>query len=194
MKQTEKLDIILKKLYDYRYDGQYYKIDLIFSEKKIEYQGEETFILAKRLEDDGLVQRAGNISTSVRLTSHGIDYCENDSYTYSGSSVMTNNYNLTISNSPNAILNNQSPNSIFITGDLNKLSTTIDQIRETILNDESIGKEKKLDIQHSLTQITNELKEGELKKESVKKFLDKTSKISSIGSFLLNLMRLIIGV
>lgn len=150
--------------------------------------------MAKRLESDNYIERPGNISKAVRLTSYGVDYCESDSYTYSGRSVITNNYNLTISNSPNAVLNNQSPNSLIISQSSAEIHKILEQISEALKNDLTIDSGTKSIIQSSITEMDAEVKAGQITKNSLKKFLDKSSKVSSIGSFIINLIRLISGI
>jgi len=47
---------------------------------------------------------------SAKLSSHGIDYCEGDSYTYSGSAIINNNYHISVENSNATTIVSQSEN------------------------------------------------------------------------------------
>lgn len=110
MKQVEKLDLILKGLYDIGKDS-YVSIIRIIEENSIPVETrDELFRLAKRLESDNLIKPIyTRCDVSARLTSQGIDYCECNSYTYNGAAIITNNYNINVENSSStAIVTNSS--------------------------------------------------------------------------------------
>lgn len=52
MKQSEKLDLILKFLYEKKFDRKYYEISKALSEYGINVKSDEEYALGKRLEQD----------------------------------------------------------------------------------------------------------------------------------------------
>ncbi len=112
MKQSEKLDLILRFLYDRKFDGYHYNLSGILEENGINSNLDEAFALGKRLERDGLIEGFGTEEggMSVCLTTDGIDYIENDSYSNKGHSIITNHYNYSISDSNNTNIVHDSSN------------------------------------------------------------------------------------
>lgn len=96
MKQKEKLDLILKRLYQNRHTkNSYLSIYAILQELCIYESDEEARTLATRLKDDHMVDA---ISTrggvELKITSYGIDYCEEDSYSHAGIPAVALNYTI----------------------------------------------------------------------------------------------------
>jgi len=107
MKQTEKLDAILRNAYaaylEHKSMG-YFDISELLAEAGVEVPFEENFALGKRLEAEGLVRLIGSKSgVSIELTSYGLEYCESESHSQPSVPLIqiTNNH---ISNSPQANL------------------------------------------------------------------------------------------
>lgn len=99
MKHKEKLDVVLRGLYRYRFDGKYYPILQILEEQGLTYDINEPRHIAKRLNEDGYVKMvATKDRTSVCITSKGVEYCEQDSYALPGNSIV-NIYNIDSTNS-----------------------------------------------------------------------------------------------
>ena len=112
MKQVEILDLLLKGLYQEKKDD-YHSFCMIIQKYNIQVKTiDELSRLAKRLEKDSLIgkPRFTKNDISARLTSYGIDYCEGDSYTYKNSAIIHNNYNISIENSSDTTIVNQSDN------------------------------------------------------------------------------------
>jgi len=105
MKQKEKLDLILRNLYQYKYDGFHHSIYQACLDENLQVvHVDEIKTLAHRLDDDGLIYATHMMNDSqAKLTSQGIEYCEEDSYTYSEKSLITNNYNIKVDNSVNVL-------------------------------------------------------------------------------------------
>jgi hypothetical protein len=99
MKHKEKLDKVLYLIYPHRYSGSQYLISEIMSEGGITYDDNEPRVIAKRLQEDGLIKAIFTFDGAyVNLTSRGIEYCEEESYSYPEKAVI----NLfSINNSPN---------------------------------------------------------------------------------------------
>jgi hypothetical protein len=111
MKQSKMLDLILKRLYNYKHDGTYYSITEILQNYGLNPTFQEVFTIGKRLEADGLIDFLGHPDDVLgQLTSTGIDYVEEDSYTSRGKAIINNNYNISIANSPHSTVINQSSN------------------------------------------------------------------------------------
>lgn len=102
MKQKEKLDKILFYLYKHKFNGSSYDVAGILEENKIDFDINEPRAIAKRLESEGLVKALFSFDgTYVELTSSGVEYCENDSFSSRGKSVVNI---FSISNSPNSVI------------------------------------------------------------------------------------------
>ena len=111
IKQSEKLDLILKGLYKFKDTGKYYSLVSICNAMNISLAIDEWNRLAHRLKNDGYVKTIFHHSDcSLQLTTYGIDYCEQDSYTYSGNAIITNVYNINVKNSSNTNIVSHSDN------------------------------------------------------------------------------------
>ncbi|MBJ6118989.1 hypothetical protein JAO76_12345 [Pontibacter sp. BT310] len=185
MKQFEKLDLILRELYKYKNDGKYYSIEHICYSLNIPLDSSlEINKIAHRLKDDGFINAMFRLNDCMaELTSYGIEYCEEDSYSYSGHSIITNNYSISIVNSPNANIVNQS-NNVTITQNIGEVTQAIEKIRETIATDYTIEKERAAEILECLNEIQESVKENKRPKFAIKSLFDMTSGISSIASWL----------
>ncbi len=81
MKQSEKLDLILKELYKHKYDGKYHSIADAFLLRKIPINiYVELRSLTQRLKDDGFIKVVFQRDDCFgELTTSGIEYCEKNS-------------------------------------------------------------------------------------------------------------------
>lgn len=188
MKQSEKLDLILRELYKYKNDGKYYSIRRICETLNIPL---DSFIelnkLAHRLKDDGFIDPMFiRNDCSAELTSYGIEYCEENSYTYSGHSIITNNYSISIVDSPNSNIVNQSSN-VTITQNISEASHAVKKIRETIALDNTIDENKAVEILECLNEIQDNLKYNQKPKFAIKSLIDISGGISSISSWVTTL-------
>lgn len=188
MKQSEKLDLILRELYKYKNDGKYYSIGWICQTLNIPL---DSFLelnkLAHRLKDDGFINPMfTHNDCSAELTSYGIEYCEENSYTYSGHSIITNNYSISIVNSPYSNIVNQSSN-VSITQNISEAGQAVEKIRETIALDTTIDKEKAAEILDCLNEIQDNLKNNQKTKFAIKSLIDLAGGISSISSWVTTL-------
>jgi hypothetical protein len=96
MRQSEKLDTILKYLYERRDTRVEYSISSILEELGIATNDAEMARLADHLRTDGHIE-LNNLSAKLKkakITSKGIMYSEGDSYTHKGQTV-THNGNAT---------------------------------------------------------------------------------------------------
>lgn len=193
MKQHEKLDLILKALYHYKHDGKFYSLISLCNTNDIPIVNEaELKMLAHRLKEDGYINASFTKGdTRVSLTTHGIDYCENNSYTYNGKSLINNNYNLTISNSPNANIVSGSTNvSIQITN-YSEIKNKINEIKEAIQNSKELTQDNRQDLVECLDEVETNINAGKKPKFSFKTLLELGSNFSSISSLLVDLGQLL---
>jgi hypothetical protein len=112
MKQSEKLDLVLRGLYEHKDDGLYWPISDFLKAIGFQPKFEELWRLAIRLRDDNYVQDPISDVQDVlcKITSYGIEYCEESSYTYVGKSIITNNYNISIGENKNLSVVSDSQN------------------------------------------------------------------------------------
>lgn len=158
MKQIEKLDLLLKGLYEEGKDD-YFSLGIINNKLKIQIETiEELRRLAKRLENDGLI---GNTfftrnDISARLTSYGIDYCESDSYSYSGSAIINNTYNINVENSSDTTIVSQSEN-IEIHISKNEIESELNKIIKSILSETNILHNIQQNLVNQINSLINKL-------------------------------------
>lgn len=184
MKQSEKLDLILKALYNWKNDGKYYSISWICETHKIPIDSVlELNKLGHRLKDDGYINTMfTHNDCKAELTTYGIEYCEEDSYSYSGHSIINNNYSISIVNSPNSNIVSQSSN-VTITQNFSQASEAVEKIREAVATDNSIDKEQASEILDCLNEIQNNLQNNKKPKFAIKSLIDIAGGISSISSW-----------
>lgn len=183
MKQSEKLDLILRELYKYKNDNRFYSIEDIFHTLNTPLDSlYETINLGERLKDAGFINAVfTNEGCVAKLTSYGIEYCEENSYTFTGHSVITNNYS--IFNSPNANIVSQS-SSVTITQNVSNINESIEKIRETVMTDTTIDRNKATEILDCLNEIQEAIKNNQKPKFAIKSLLDIAGGISSIASWI----------
>lgn len=185
MKQSEKLDLILRELYKYKNDGKNHSLGFICQSSNIPIDSDiEFYKLANRLKKDGFISASFTHNDCFAdLTSYGIEYCEENSYTYKGHSIITNNYNLSIVNSSNVNVVNESTN-VTISQNINEANQAIENIKKIIATDNTIEKEKVTEILECLNEIQESLKNNQKPKFSIKYLIDIAGGIASISSWL----------
>lgn len=158
MKQTEKLDLLLKGLYEEGKDD-YRSLIIIISKFNIQVETiDELRRLAKRLENDGLIGKPifTRSDISARLTSYGIDYCEGDSYSYSGSAIINNTYNINVENSNDTTIVSQSEN-IEIHISKNEIESELNKIISSIFSDTNIPQNIRQNLLNQINSLINKL-------------------------------------
>jgi uncharacterized protein YehS (DUF1456 family) len=162
MTQKEKLDIILKRLYSFKFDGKYYDIKEILVNNSCDVNREEVFALAKRLDKEGLIKMLVSKDNIMGLiTSYGAEYSETDSYTYEGRAVITNNYEIKIENSPGSNIVNKSEK-VTINTQENNITDILTKILEIIDKEVSVEEDKKREIHECAKEIQNNLIAGQV--------------------------------
>lgn len=193
MKLSEKRDLILRELYNHKNDGSNYSIGQICKALNIPLDSVlEISKLASHLKTDGLINAViTNGDSLAELTSYGIEYCEENSYSYSGHSIITNNYNISVVNSPNSNIVSQSSN-VSISQNISEINQTIEKIRETIATDSTIELSKTNEILDCLNEIQVCIKNNQKPKYAIKSLLDIAGGISSIASLVMTLVNLLV--
>ena len=192
MKHTEKLDLILRELYKFKFDGNYYLLEKIFEDGIILIDGnDEITKTAKRLEGDGFINATyTSDGCFVEINSFGVEYCESDSYTYKNHSIITNNYNLSITNSPNAnIVSSSNEVQIIITNQA-EIKNKIKEIKES-LDLSEVENDLKLELKDCLSEIETCLEADKKPKFAFKQLLELGSDFAGISALILELGKLI---
>lgn len=198
MKLSNKLDLILQSLYKNDYNDNYQSVREICEREHIPFESyTELMRLTKRLETDGYIKAYyTQADIDVILTSHGIEYCEEDSSTYKGhSSTITNNNSLIITNSPNAnIISNSNNVNIQVNSDESNIKNKINEIKEAINQDYSVQNNTRQDIIDCIEELETIIDAGKKPRSTFEHLLDLTSKFAGIGSLILELGKLIPGI
>lgn len=182
MKQSEKLDLILRELYQYKNDGTRRSIGFICRSINIPLDTyNEIHTLTGKLKNDGYVKANFlNNDCNAELTSHGIEYCEENSYSYNGNSLITSNYSISIINSPYSNIVNKSSYTN-ITQNFSEANYAVEKIRKFITNDNAFDIKQVTEMLECLNEIQESLKINRRPKFAIKSLLDITADISSIS-------------
>lgn len=193
MKQSEKLDLILKGLYKYKKKDSYPTIENICKEQNIPTDSDnEIRMLAHRLNGDNLIDaRFTKSDTLVSLTSHGIEYCEENSYSIKGKAIIENMYNVTISNSPNTNIVSNSTNTSIQIKNSSEIKNKITEIHKSIEKNNEISIQEKENLFNCLEEIKTSIEIGKKPKFSFKQLTELGSNVAGISSLLIDLGKLI---
>jgi len=192
MKQSEKLDLILNGLYQYRNDGKNHSIIEICKQQGILIESiAELNRLCHRLKEDNLIHDVfTKDSYQGRISSIGIDFCENDSFSTSGHSVVNKYYNFHINESTGTSVVTESSDFV-INKTFNEATNLIEKIRENVANDSSVDNQKLTEILDCLNEIQTSLQSNQKPKFAIKSLIELTSGITSIAGFVITLGELL---
>jgi hypothetical protein len=189
MKQSEMLDVILRYLYERRNDRREFSIAEILKESNIEAIESEIGRLANQLKVDKLIEL--NVLSQklkkARITSKGIAYCEEDSHSKKGESIV-NHYK--IINSPQATIVVHSSQVTINQQQYEKASQIINEIKEVISKDESVEIAMRTEILECLAEIEASVTSKKVPKFAMKSLLGMGSDIASISGLILSLVQL----
>ncbi|MEQ6120990.1 hypothetical protein [Reichenbachiella sp. MALMAid0571] len=192
MKQTEKKDLILRYLYEKKDDNKEYNLRSILDENQVETSVMEVSRIADDLGMDKFIY-LNNLSTKLKkgkITSKGIDYCEADSYTNKGQSII-NNYNIINSPQSNIIANSNQVTINQTTHD--KAASIINDIKEELIKGESFELEFKREVLECLSEIQNGIANKKAPKFALRSLLSMVGDTSSISGLVLSLVQLLGG-
>lgn len=188
MKQKEKLDAILKILYE---DSRYQQRNILSDYQKLDSNYDELVVLTERLKKEGLVERlVTKDSIEIKLTSQGVEYCEEDSFTVQGRSVIQNSY-ITLNNSPGSNIIGQSPGSSIVQK-ASQANNILDQITTTTQEDDAIDSECKKEIIECVEEIKDAINSGRKSKSAVRGLLSLISEFASLSSLGISLKQLLL--
>lgn len=193
MKQSEKLDVILRYLYERRNDRREFSIAEILKESNVQADENEIGRLANQLRVDKLIEL--NVLSQklkkAKITSKGITYCEEDSHVKKGESIV-NNYHIV--NSPQANIVVHSSQVTINQEQHEKASQIINEIKAAISKDESVEIAMRTEILECLTEIEAGIANQKAPKFAIKSLLGMGSDIASISGLALNLAQLFQGI
>jgi Effector-associated domain 11 len=93
MKHIEKLDLVLRALYKYRFSGENHSIYEILKEIGDNPSLDEDRLIGQRLENENLIKLTSTKdSVSCKINSYGIEYCERSSHIDASMSIINFNY------------------------------------------------------------------------------------------------------
>jgi hypothetical protein len=182
MKQSEKLDLILRGIYERRKD-RFIEVHKILPVIGVEAEAEELIRLLGRLHEDGMVRVISSYDV-VEITTHGIDYCEEDSYTYRGQPLISNNYNIAI-NGSSVVQNSQNVTNTInadVKGIISELRTAIESIR-------AVEPIKSADITDCLNEVESVVNDGKSPKYSFPSLLSIASDLATVAPALYPLVK-----
>jgi hypothetical protein len=165
MKQSQKLDIILRKLHEYRHERRTIMLIPLLQELNI-YEGEEEANrLAKRLNDEGYAKitriAAG---TLLEISTYGIDYCEEDSFSKPGISLLSNSYHISGSNNTSIIIDSSHVNVQQLNNHKQEAYDLINDITKGLNEVSEISPTQKQDISENLQDIKEKIDQNKLPK------------------------------
>lgn len=186
MKQTEKLDLILKGLY--KDPEHYHSLKGILLDAGEGATVDEIHQLGQKLKSDGyMLFWGGPDDVAGQITINGKIYVEGDSYTYRGRAIISNHYNISIVNSPNANLVNQSRGVSIDQSSSATATEAVENIRQTINASKELDPNLSREILECLQEIEQGIKEGRRPKFAIKSLLDVAANVSQISSWLTTL-------
>lgn len=189
MKQSEKLDIILRYLYERKDDGKEYSISDILAGSEIETNATEVSRLAEELKKDGYIY-LNDLSSKLKkakITAKGITYTEGDSYAYKGNNIV-NHYHVVNSPQANIVVNS---NQVTINQtQYDKAAEIIREMREKISKDALVDVNKKAEVLECLTEVESGLESKKVPKFAIRSLLGIGSDIASISSLAVSLAQL----
>ncbi|WP_424492597.1 hypothetical protein [Salinimicrobium sp. GXAS 041] len=191
MKQIEKLDILLKELYKERFNNQYFDPEEIYGSLNIDISENEQSLILERLEELGLIKTfSTKDGDGAKITSSGIEYCEEDSFSEKGSPVITNNYQYSISHSPNSNIVSHSTG-VNIGSDIQEINNLLNNILSRLNDDDKVDPTKEKEIKECIEEIKNNLDKNNIPKFGIRTLITLLSNISSVGSFAVSLSQFI---
>jgi hypothetical protein len=192
MKQSEKLDIILRGLYERRDGRQWDDAQEILKEKGIEVSDMELDRLKERLTSDRLVEDLGAVGHALlKITSRGVEYCEEDSYSYRGRSLLSIDQSVNISGSEHINVIANSTNSSIQTGDTEALSKALASLQTEIEGNQELSSQQREDMMESLVEAKDHYSKGMKPKGAIKHILEVGKSIAAIASLATTILGLL---
>ena len=186
MKEAEKLDFILKAIYE-QLDHQGDLIPILKS-KGMNWSADDIERLAIGLEKRGFIEfRPTRSSAYASLKSEGIEFIQGLSFAHKEHSIITNNYS--INNSSIGSIVNQSSNTTVNQHYHSAAKDILAQIKEAIRNDTGVSDSEKQDVIGCVGDIEAEMESGRAPKYSMKHLLGVGANIATIADLVINLAK-----
>lgn len=190
MKQSEKLDLVLKWLYARRHERHNTLLKRIMEELNIYESREDEDRIATRLHSDGLA-RAERMAagTLLTITSEGVEYCEESSYSKPGFSLTT--FNIGTVHSSNFLNNTGSISGSTINQSLkqdNAVGEIISKIKQALPTEASLSSTEKEEILNRLDEIEEKLSaQKQVRKHNITDLLSVAANSAQVMGFVIQL-------
>lgn len=182
MKQSEKLDIVLRELYNRRDDMHYHDAREILVEKGIDVSDMEIMRIGDRLTSDGLVENIHAVGHAILyIKSRGVEYCEENSYSSIGRSLLTMDYSINITNASGVNVISHSPNASIDVGASDELIASLIQLRSAIEVDQGITEDQRKELLESMAEAEESHSKGTKAKGAMRHILEATKNIATIA-------------
>ncbi|WP_293916554.1 MULTISPECIES: hypothetical protein [unclassified Sphingobacterium] len=195
MNQSEKLDTLLKVLYEFPYNNQYYDFSEIAGSAKLSLTSEELTRLFKRLRDDSFIEAKFFLGGYgfARITSYGIDFVEGDSYKRNESLITTNNYHTTVTNSSGISVVNASSGVNVNISNIENVNSKIEELTKLIQASPKVPEKSKADMIECIDEIKRSLVRKEKPKFAFQALLGMVNNFAGIASLVVEIGKLIFG-
>ena len=152
---------------------------------------DELYKLSERLENDNYIE-CNYIQACIfaALTSYGVEYCEEDSYSFKGHSIVNNNY-YTISHSPFANIVSASNGVSIQANNYGELRNRFTELKEAVSKDTNVTALQKAEIIDCIKEVQESVDAGNKPKFSYKQLTELASNISGVSSLLIQIGQMI---
>lgn len=189
MKETEKIDLLLRGIYEQNKHVDVCELSVIADNAGLNLNRTELNRIADRLENDGYItgRADDNVDICCWITSRGVEYCEGDSYTYRGQSLITNHYNISVNGSSNtSIVQNSENVNVTNNSDVSKI---ISELRCALESTQSIESAKKNEMIECIEELETVVKSGKTPKASFTYLLSMASDIATMSPVIYGLVK-----
>lgn len=191
MKQSEKLDLILKALYESPHKRG--EIHELLGTYNIEVSGTDARIMGEKLHKEGLIEFIGTIGGKngqggfAILTGDGVAYVEEDSYSQKGQAIIYNNYN--ISHSPNtSFVSNSSQ--VTVNQNIGDIDHKISEIAEKIRLENTITDQEKEEFLDCLKEVAQGIADKRKPKWAFNSLMSLSANVASVAQLVIQLGQL----
>ncbi len=190
--EVEKLDMILRYLYDRRNEDKEYEIREILQDLEIHTSVKEAFRLANRLAEVGVADitrmQAGHF---LQISSPGIEYCQKRSFTQPNRSIISmQNFSGNFFNSQLMTAGDSVNNSSQQMGANDEVANLIQRIREVLRQEAE--EEQRQDLEEYLQDVEKKVHNREkVPKLQWNALLQNSANLASTGTLMLELAQLL---
>ncbi|MBK8339189.1 MAG: hypothetical protein IPK99_03920 [Flavobacteriales bacterium] len=192
MKQVEKLDTILRYLYDRRFDGHRYMLFNIPKELELSIGGRDEVIeLGQRLKKDGVIDAIGLAmgDMAMQINSYGVEYCEGRSYGNIMQPLASSPIN--ISGSQQVVVVSHSPGTSVL--NMGSGAMLADRIMQEAGKDESLSDGDRATLKQLLEEINACAAHGVKPQLNVDTLIGRFGNLSSVGSLITTFAQMAMG-